>query len=70
MWEFVHKSAVADRSQKKAFYVLELQLQVVVKLPWGCKELNLGCLQDQQVLLIPGLSLPPLRYHIVTNQEH
>lgn len=66
MWEYVHMRAVADWSTVYP----GAELQVVVKLPWGCKEPNLDFLRDQQKLLISGLSLPPLRNHIDTNQEH
>lgn len=45
-------SVVADEGQKRTLYPLELEWQVVLRLPYGNWEPNLGSLQDQQMLLV------------------
>lgn len=50
----------ALRVQKRESYPLKLELQVVsYKLPYLCSELNLGPLQEQQMLLPAEPSLEP-----------
>lgn len=69
---FVPVSTGAQRGQKKAWDLLELELRVVTLLScpkWVFWELNLGPLQEQLVLLGVEPSLQPLASSYCTGTE-
>lgn len=55
--------ACHPRFQKRAMDLLELELQMVASHQAAVEKGNLGCLQEQQVLLTAGLTLQAI-FHL------